>query len=256
MNDISLMKKATSSEFLQTRIALNKNALNNFEHWSINTMPKIPINSNILDIGCGTGKQLLSFSSFFTKKCTYYGCDISKESLMIIENNYKSKPKLNLINDSFDNIHIFLEKHIKFDLVYSFYSLYYSENLELIINNIFNSLKDGGIFWVVMPYKNTNKELFNILEKIYNIDKKVIYSIDGFSNDVILNASNIGFKDIDISLFENKIFFNTKEELFAYIKNTTFYNEKYNKDIIKAIGKEFKENFSLTKEVISLKFTK
>jgi hypothetical protein len=52
MNDISLMKKATSSEFLQTRIALNKNALNNFEHWSINTMPKIPINSNILDIGC------------------------------------------------------------------------------------------------------------------------------------------------------------------------------------------------------------
>lgn len=141
-------------------------------------------------------------------------------------------------------------------MIYSFYSLYYSENLELIINNIFNSLKDGGIFWVVMPYKNTNKELFNILEKIYNIDKKVIYSVDGFSNDVILNASNIGFKDIDISLFENKIFFNTKEELFAYIKNTTFYNEKYNKDIIKAIEKEFKENFSLTKEVISLKFTK
>jgi hypothetical protein len=40
------------------------------------------------------------------------------------------------------------------------------------------------------------------------------------------------------------------------MKNTTFYNEKYNKDIIKAIEKEFKENFSLTKEVISLKFTK
>ena len=89
MNDISLMEKATSSEFLQTRIDLNKNALNNFEHWSINTMPKIPMKSNILDIGCGTGKQLLSFSSFFTKKCTYYGCDISKESLMIIENNYQ-----------------------------------------------------------------------------------------------------------------------------------------------------------------------
>lgn len=67
MNDISLMEKATSSEFLQTRIALNKNALNNFEHWSINTMPKIPMKSNILDIGCGTGKQLLSFSSFLQK---------------------------------------------------------------------------------------------------------------------------------------------------------------------------------------------
>ena len=30
MNDISLMKKATSSEFLQTRIALNKNPITRF----------------------------------------------------------------------------------------------------------------------------------------------------------------------------------------------------------------------------------
>ena len=256
MNDKDLMQKATSSEFLQKRIDLNKNASNNFEHWSINTMPKIPMNSNILDIGCGTGKQLLNFSYFFTKKCNYYGCDISKESLNFIENNYNSDAKLYLINDSFDKIDVLLDKNIKFDLIYSFYSLYYSENLQLLIHHIFNSLKENGILWVVMPYKNTNIELFSILEKIYKIDKKVIYSINGFSNDLILNASNIGFKDIEISLFENKIYFNTKDELLTYLKNTTFYNKKYNKEIEKEIEKEFKESFSLTKEVISLKFTK
>lgn len=256
MNDKNLMQKATSSEFLQKRIDLNKNATNNFEHWSINTMPKIPMNSNILDIGCGTGKQLLNFSNFFTEKCNYYGCDISKESLNFIENNYYSDAKLYLINDSFDKIDILLDKNIKFDLIYSFYSLYYSENLQLLIHHIFNSLKENGILWVVMPYKNTNIELFSILEKIYKIDKKVIYSINGFSNDVILNASNIGFKDIEISLFENKIHFNTNDELLTYLKNTTFYNKKYNKEIEKEIEKEFKKSFSLTKEVISLKFTK
>jgi len=247
-------QKATSSKFLQERIKLNKNATNNFDHWSINCIPNIKINSKILDLGCGTGKQIDTFSDFLTKKCKYYGCDISKESIELIKENYSNKPKLTLFNDSFDNINEFTNK--KFDLIYSFYALYYTNNLYKLLQNIYSHLKKDGVLWIVMPYKNTNHEIFTLLNQIYKIDSKVMYSIDGFSNDVIGYSSKIGFKNIDISLFENKIEFNKKKDLLTYIENTTFYEKKYAKDINEIITRNFNTNFQLTKEVISIKLTK
>jgi len=256
MKTDSFIAKATSSKFLQQRIELNKNSTNNFEHWSVNTMPKISLNSDILDLGCGTGKQIESFSALLPKTCSFVGCDISQDSIRLIEKNYKSLPKLKLINDSFDNINSFFDNSLKFDLIYSFYALYYTDNLKLLIKNIYNNLKDGGILWIVMPYKNTNIEIFNILNSIYKIDEKVMYSINGFSGDIISIAGEINFKDIDISLFENKINFNNKEDLLHYIENTTFYKKEFSKEIKKEIDKNFKNDFYLTKEIISIKLIK
>ncbi len=256
MKKDNFLTKATSSEFLQKRIEINKNSINNFEHWSVNTMPKISLHSNILDLGCGTGKQIESFSSLLPKTCNYFGCDISKDSIDLIEKNYSSLPKLKLINDSFDNINSFVDDNIKFDLIYSFYALYYTEDVETLIENIYTHLKENGVLWIVMPYKNTNVEIFNILSKIYSIDKRVLYSINGFSNDVISIAQEMNFKDIDISLFENKINFDKEEDLLNYVENTTFYNRKFAKEIREEIHENFINNFSLTKEVISIKLTK
>jgi len=256
MKNDGFEEKATSSELLQQRIKLNQNSTNNFEHWSINTMPKIPLRSNILDLGCGTGKQIESFSGLLPKTCSYIGCDISQESLNIIQNNYSSLPKLELINDSFDNIDSFLDKDTEFDLIYSFYALYYTQDLQKLLENIYKHLKKNGVFWVVMPYKNTNVEIFSILNKIYPIDERVLYSINGFANDVISIASEINFQDIDVSLFENKINFSTEEDLLSYVENTTFYDKKFTAEIKDAIHKNFNNGFSLTKEVISIKLTK
>ncbi len=256
MNKDNFVAKATSSQFLQARIKLNQNATNNFEHWSINTMPQIPLNSNILDLGCGTGKQIESFSHLLPKTCLYVGCDISKESIELIKQNYSGLPQLKLINESFDKLESFFEDTMKFDLIYSFYALYYTENLKLLIENIYKKLNDGGVFWVVMPYKNTNIELFSILEKIYPIDKKVTYSINQFSSDIISNASEVKFSDIDVSLFENKIKFESSADLLTYLKNTTFYKKEFEEKIVQEIENSFTHEFLLTKEVISIKLTK
>lgn len=256
MQNNSFTQKATSSEFLQKRIDINKNATNNFEHWSINTMPSIPIASNILDLGCGRGKQILSFSTFLSSRCSYYGCDISQESIEFIQETYSNDANLTLINDSFDNIDSFLTQDKKFNLIYSFYALYYTQDIKSLIQSIYSNLEVGGVFWVVMPYKNTNIEIFDILKDLYTIDEKVFYSINGFADDIIKISSEIGFEGLDISLFENKINFDTVDILLDYIQNTTFYNKEFAKEIQDSITKIFNNNFSLTKEVVSIKLTK
>jgi SAM-dependent methyltransferase len=256
MSKEEFKKKAISSEFLQTRIKLNNNATNNFEHWSINSFPKILLNATILDLGCGTGKQINLFSPFLSDECNYYGCDISEESLNIAKSQYSFSPKINLIHESFDSVLNTFKNDQYFDLIYSFYALYYTEDLNSLIESIYSKLNKNGVFWVVMPYKNTNKELFSILEKIYLLDEKVKYSINGFSDDVIEISKKIGFKSIDVNLFENNIIFKSKENLIEYVLNTTFYNKKYKDEIIKNISKDFSSPFYLTKEVISIKFVK
>ena len=248
--------KSTSSNFLQTRIQVNSNSTNNFDHWSVSLFPKLSFGANILDLGCGTGKQINLFSPFLTKKSNYYCCDYSKESVKAVEKSYTSKPNLTLINDSFDNIEKFFSDDLNFDLIYSFYALYYTENLQNLMDKIFSKLKKNGVLWVVMPYSNTNKELFDILETIYNIDEKVKYSINGFAHDLIECGEKSGFLSIDINLFENKIIFDNKEKLFNYIENTTFFEHKYKESIEEEINKVFDDKFLLTKEVISIKLTK
>lgn len=248
--------KATSSDFLQTRIKYNNNSTNNFDHWSVNLFPKIKFESKILDLGSGTGKQIDLFSPFLTKETQYFGCDYSKESLEIIEKNYNSKPTLKLINDTFDNLENFFDNSQTFDLIYSFYALYYTQNLPKLINTIYSKLNKGGILWVVMPYKNTNKELFEIIESIYPIDEKVKYSIDGFAHDLIKSGNNSGFDSIDVDLFENKIIFDDKDKLMNYVENTTFFEPAHKESIENKIKKAFNEQFLLTKEIISIKLTK
>lgn len=248
--------KATSSDFLQTRIQHNSNATNNFDHWSVNLFPKIKFDANILDLGCGTGKQINLFSPFLTNKTSYYGCDYSNESIKTVEENYTANPSLTLINDSFDNMDKFLDTDLNFDLIYSFYALYYTQNLSKLIDIIYSKLNKNGILWVVMPYKNTNKELFEIIEALYKIDEKVKYSIDGFAHDLIDCGNKSGFESIDVNLFENKIIFDDEAKLLNYIENTTFYDPSYKEDIQKGIKEAFKDQFLLTKEIISIKFIK
>ncbi len=150
-------------------------------------------NSNILDLGCGTGKQILNFSQFLTESCNYYGCDISEDSIEEVKKNYSSPPKLTLIRESFDSIKSKINSEIKFDLIYSFYALYYSENTQKLLKSILKMLKKNGTLWIVLPYKNTNKEIFSILQSVYPLPEKVIYSVDGFASDLIEKAEKIGF---------------------------------------------------------------
>lgn len=252
----TFQEKATSSAYLLSRINTNKNAQNNFDHWSINQFPKLPFNATILDLGCGTGKQILSFAQFFPESCNYYGCDISQENIKEVEKNYFLPPKLTLIHQSFDSIEEFIPPSTTFDLIYSFYALYYSQDIEKLLTFIFNTLRSDGILWVVMPYKNTNKEIFSILEQIYPLPEKVIYSVDGFATDLIKFAQKAGFKTIETSIFENKIFFTSMEATLNYLQNTTFYNELYASEIKDALTHLNYDDFGVTKEVISLKFGK
>ncbi len=246
------------SQAIETRLNINQNSLKNFDEWSVSIFPKLSFGSKILDLGCGTGKQILLFAKFLTDKFTFYALDISEESLKKLQKVYNCLPKLNLINGSFDELkRYFIENEI-FDLIYSFYALYYTQKLEEVVCCAFDLLKKGGIFWIVGPFVGTNRELFEIIEKYYQIDEKILYSLWNFYYDLQNAAYKAGFNKIEFDFFENVVFFEKIEKIKNYYRNTTFYSEKYEKLIMLDIEKVFEKRgiFQLTKNVISIKFFK
>lgn len=251
-------EKSTSGNLLEKRISANQNSTKNFDEWSLNIMPQIPLRANILDLGAGTGKQIKLFSNFTSKKTVFYALDFSSESLNAFKTVYEGEQEVAIITDDFLNFPKHISKNIKFDLVYSFYALYYTNELEKLLKLIYKYLKKDSPIWVVGPYKGTNKELFSLIEEIYPIDKKVKYSIDTFYKDLISYSDKIGFKNVKVNNFENKISFNNYNELLDYTKNTTFFDNAYEKEISKKIKLFFKKNkkFILTKEIISIQLYK
>ncbi len=250
---------ATNTEFLEKRIQFNKKSARDYDEWLINECPPLHINAKILDLGCGTGKQLSLFSKIFPHTVEFYGIDISKHSLDKAKKNIKHHAFV-LKQYSFEDYDKFLDREDFFDLIYSCYALYYCkpDHLYGLLQRIFSSLKKEGVFWVVGPYKNTNKELFEIIKKYYEIPSQVLYSLSKFYDDLLVYVSKVGFQKFSCSLFRNHVFFENIEDVLTYYKHTTYYNGQFLFHIKRDLKNIMKNNsiFSLTKEVISYKFYK
>lgn len=250
-----------SMEHLLFRMTANQNSKYNFDEWSINIMPKLPMKHlDVLDLGCGIGKQVNLFANFFPSNSNIYALDISRTCLGFLQDKYPSQkyfPSLHLIHDDFDNFYFRMEG--PFHLIYSFYSLYYSNNLYVVIERIFDSLYSDTTFWVVGPYLGTNSNILDIVSKFYDIDsfeKRVLYSINYFHRDVINIASEVGFSDLKINLLKNSIYYKNPESLMGYIRNTKFFNSAYDMQIKEEIYKMFatQDIVWVPKNVISMQF--
>ncbi|KAI5133828.1 mRNA (guanine-N7-)-methyltransferase [Nematocida ausubeli] len=112
-------------------------------------------NSVVLDLGCGKGGDLSKL-----KHCpvrTYYGCDIAQDSLKeALSRSIGLKFKTHFLNANFASDKITIEE--KADLVMSQFSFHYAFSSELSMKkaamNVFNNLKEGGVFILTIPDTN------------------------------------------------------------------------------------------------------
>ncbi len=250
-------KNSTDAGALLNRSQVNKNATNDFDAWSVNNFPELPFGANILDLGCGLGKQLRLFSKLHTG-FSFTGTDISADALENIRKELKSD-KVTLLNTSFDDIDSSKQGWAnKMDLAYSFYAYYYSNDLKKFTGEVFKSLKEGGLLWVVAPTSGTNQELFAIISEFYPIPEKVTASITEFHKTLMNVAEQVGFRSYEIDQFHNQIIFKDAKTLIEYYRNTTFFNPDFSAKVEEKVNAHFNDNdvFYLSKNAISLKFHK
>ena len=258
MNTQSSQEDISSASKLSARLSANSTASRDFDEWCLRQFPELPLGANVLDLGCGTGKQVELFSPLLSPSSQFYGIDLSAESLAILTGKYHSPPQLHTIEGSFDQLENFDLEPNSFDLIYASYALYYSENLEKVIQDSLRLLKPGGIFWVICPYSGTNNEFLSILKKHHEVEPFMDYVFDDFHKEVIDFGEKSGFGSLKPALLRNTIHFPSAGAFMTYLKNSLFYRAGFDKEIegeVQAVVDSTGE-FVVSKRIVSLQLRK
>lgn len=137
--------------------------------------------SNVLEIGVGTGRLALKTASLCNK---LWSIDISPKTIERAKENLKSFQNVNLICDDFLTV-AFKEK---FDVIYSSLTFMHIKDKQKAVNKVFTLLHSGGRF--VLSIDKSQNTLLDI-----GTSKIEIYPDN--PDDMKLFLQNAGFKNIE-----------------------------------------------------------
>lgn len=175
-----------------------------------NFKKKIGNKRNVLDIGCGTGNNILPFLHY---GFNVIAIDVSKKCIEKCEKKFKEKKRIHFKKIDMTEVD---KLNTKFDLiadVFSSYNLNHKEGI-LFIDKVYNQLKKGGIFFSYFPSKNSKSW---IKEKKFKYDSS---TLNGFRFKSSPFFGNQGFFRF-LSLKEYKKMLIKKGFKIRYLEKTT-----------------------------------
>ncbi len=141
------LTKFTAKNYDKIMNAISFGIYKRFIHRAVKNMG-ISVGDNILDLGCGTGRNARLMLDYAGTKGRLTGIDISKEMEMQFILKFDGKPNVTFINQRIDQPFTLEEK---FDKVFISFVIhgFPHEVRNTVIQNAFNNLKPGGAFYIL-----------------------------------------------------------------------------------------------------------
>ncbi len=250
------MKKLFDSDTnaLIQRENKNKSALYDLEEWMFKQI-KLDSVTSILDLGCGTGKQVFALQKLLPPGSKILGIDISPDAVKKINEQVDKEGILNIQAKKceLDNVINFL-KDSHFDLILSAYAIYYSKNMLKLLSSLPVLLNKNGQVFVCGYGKGTNQEIYELMSKF----QLTTYNKSELETDFI---SEGGVKELAkhysfyrVEHLSNKIIFSSPQDVLSWWTNHNSYIEEIHEDVSNALNEYFLENqfFYLTKNVLGV----
>jgi len=185
------------------------------DQWMLDLL-KLQPGLKILDVGCGAGKQCLSFHHFLNGEAKITGGDVSEDLLnqARIESE-KLKAKIEYIHLNFNET--FPLENDQFDLASCCFAIYYAQDIPFTIKEMHRVLRPGGRLFTTGPMP-TNKQVF--YDIIREATDRPIPPMPGSSRYgyAILDSIKETFSKVDVEIFENPLTFTSAEPIIAYTR--------------------------------------
>ena len=241
---------------LKTRENLNSLlSLHNLENWIISRFDNLE-NFDILDIGCGYGKQIFAFAEINNFKGKILGIDISGTAVDSVNNRAKDKGLSNVraIEGNFDDCEKILE-NAGFDLILSTYAIYYSKNMKKLITGLRKNLNPNGQIFLSGPAAGTNREMDQFINQLSDNSSKTKV-INDFLSERDISEIGTYYSGYKIDRLYNKIAFQSPKQVLEWWKNHNSFIPGLYAPIEKAFNEFFAQNkvFNLTKNVLGVHF--
>jgi len=243
----------TDSKKLETRIETHKQfSTYDINEWILSYV-KPQKNEKLLDIGCGTGEQILSFSKFCGSLSKIIAIDASEESLKIVEKKCSEKKiqKLKTIKANMDDLPDLLKNTDKFDLIVSCFAFYYSKKIPDLISTIKKLLDSEGRFFVCGPIEGNNAELIEFHSQIL---KSPLEPTDFPMTKTILPEIKNKFSRIEEFNFSNPLHFPDANSMINYWKSYYLYDQNIQEEFISKTKNYFEKHteFISTKKILGI----
>ena len=205
----------------------------------------------ILDLGCGNGKQIFKIESLNNNKIL--GVDISPESVNSIKEKVQllKNNKISACVASMDNVLDVVKE--TFDIILSTYAIYYSKNQLNLINSLKSLLNKNGVILISGPGKFSNKEIIDLMNSLDGENK--IDTVDDFINIDDINRLKDTYEKVETFRLNNFVNFDNYINVNNWWKNHSIYKKELDKEFTDYLKKHFKKNklLSITKNILAIK---
>ncbi len=208
--------KETTSDLLKRIDIHNRFGGRDIDQWMLDLL-NIQKGSNILDVGCGAGKQCFKYFDALDGDCQITGGDVSDELLAQAQSeNEKRGSGITFTRLDFNQPFQFPDN--TFDLESCCFAIYYAEDIPATIREMHRVLKPGGRLFTSGPMPENKQLFYDIIREATN--NKPIPPMPGSSRygSAILDAMKATFSRVDVSIFENPLTFSEVQPFLDYTR--------------------------------------
>jgi len=192
------LTKFTAKNYDKIMNAISFGIYKRFIHRAVKSMG-ISVGDNILDLGCGTGRNARLMLDYAGKKGRLTGIDISKEMEMQFLLKFDGKPNVTFLNQRIDQPFTLEEK---FDKVFISFVIhgFPHEVRNTVIQNAFNNLKPGGAFYI-LDFAEFDMKKMPIHHRLIFKKIECKYAFDYIKRDWKEILTTAGFSDFEESFY-------------------------------------------------------
>jgi ubiquinone/menaquinone biosynthesis C-methylase UbiE len=207
----------TDTNALRRRAELNAaRGRKDLEDWLFQQIPS-PRGRRVLDLGCGTGKQMFRLAPLVTPAGSLLGIDLSQDAVLAVNRRAAAEglPFVEARQMSLDDC-VRLLAGSRFDLILSTYALYYATDQVELLQKLRSLLSDGGVVFVCGPAKGTNREIIGIVNRVVSDPAGRLPATEDFmSLQQIVTASSV-YSRYTLSRLNNEIVFDSAETVMEW----------------------------------------
>jgi ubiquinone/menaquinone biosynthesis C-methylase UbiE len=196
----------------------------NLEEWIFSQLDVQP-KQNILELGCGTGKQTIPLARLVGMEGHITAVDIASDSLSLLRQQavYEGlMERITLIHSSLDETDKYTDCTELYDRVLACYSIYYANNQAHVFGMVCGALKKNGRIFFCGPAKTNNSELKAFHQALS--DTAIRPGASPFMEEVGQELARELFQKVEVSTFENPLCFNSAAALYEYWQSYNLYD--------------------------------
>lgn len=201
---------------LQTRIDIHdRYGSRDIDEWMLEVLD-LHKGMSILDVGCGSGKQLIAFHDALAGDVALTGGDVNEELLDQARERAQARGvEAEIMTLDFDKR--FPMDDDMYDLVSCGFAIYYADNVRHTVKEMHRVLKPGGRLFTTGPMPENKQFFYDVIREATD---KPIPPMPGSSryDSEILGAIKDTFADVEVHVFENPLRFPDPEPFIEYTR--------------------------------------